>query len=153
MTDHRPASDTKMLLSVVLAGAVLLLVVHSLGRFIYTPLLPYLVADGMLTATEGVSVATWNYLGYLIGALLAIRWYRPDQIRLALPVAMGVHVITTLAQTQVDSTSLLAGMRLVNGVANGVEGLRIVEQAELRQMEPNINDNAVAALYAIRSDA
>ena len=35
-----------------------------------------------------------------------------------------------------------------NGVANGVEGLRIVEQAELRQMEPNINDNAVAALYA-----
>lgn len=120
MTDHRPASDTKMLLSVVLAGAVLLLVVHSLGRFIYTPLLPYLVADGMLTATEGASVATWNYLGYLIGALLAIRWYRPDQIRLALPVAMGVHVITTLAQTQVDSTSLLAGMRLVNGVANGV---------------------------------
>ena len=35
-----------------------------------------------------------------------------------------------------------------NGVANGVEGLRIVEQAELRQMEPNISDNAVAALYA-----
>ncbi len=120
MTDHRPASDTKMLLSVVLAGAVLLLVVHSLGRFIYTPLLPYLVADGMLTASEGASVATWNYLGYLIGALLAIRWYRPDQIRLALPVAMGVHVLTTLAQTQVDSASLLAGLRLVNGIANGV---------------------------------
>lgn len=35
-----------------------------------------------------------------------------------------------------------------NGVANGVEGLRIVERDELRQMEPNISDNAVAALYA-----
>ena len=35
-----------------------------------------------------------------------------------------------------------------NGVANGVEGLRIVEREELVQMEPNISDNAVAALYA-----
>ena len=35
-----------------------------------------------------------------------------------------------------------------NGVANGVEGLRIVEQEELRSMEPNISPNAVAALYA-----
>lgn len=35
-----------------------------------------------------------------------------------------------------------------NGVANGVEQLRIVERDELRAMEPNISDDAVAALYA-----
>ena len=35
-----------------------------------------------------------------------------------------------------------------NGVANGVEGLRIVERDELVRMEPNISDQAVAALYA-----
>ena len=35
-----------------------------------------------------------------------------------------------------------------NGVANGVEGLRIIEREELVAMEPNISDNAVAALYA-----
>lgn len=35
-----------------------------------------------------------------------------------------------------------------NGVANGVEGLRIVERDELVKMEPNISDQAVAALYA-----
>lgn len=34
------------------------------------------------------------------------------------------------------------------GVANGVEGLRIVEREELRRMEPNISEDAVAALYA-----
>ena len=40
-------------------------------------------------------------------------------------------------------------MRLYeNGLANGVEGLRIVEREELRAMEPNISDEAVAALYA-----
>ena len=35
-----------------------------------------------------------------------------------------------------------------NGLANGVEGLRIVERDELRAMEPNISDEAVAALWA-----
>ena len=35
-----------------------------------------------------------------------------------------------------------------NGILNGVEGLRIVEREELKAMEPNISDQAVAALYA-----
>ncbi|MCR5330497.1 MAG: NAD(P)/FAD-dependent oxidoreductase [Lachnospiraceae bacterium] len=34
------------------------------------------------------------------------------------------------------------------GIKNGVEGLRIIEKDELRKMEPNIADDAVAALYA-----
>ena len=35
-----------------------------------------------------------------------------------------------------------------NGVANGVEGLRIIERDELAKMEPNVSDDAVAALWA-----
>lgn len=34
------------------------------------------------------------------------------------------------------------------GIKNGVEGMRIVEKEELHQMEPNLNECAVAALYA-----
>lgn len=37
---------------------------------------------------------------------------------------------------------------LERGIKNGVEGLRIVEREELVKMEPNISDEAVAALYA-----
>ena len=35
-----------------------------------------------------------------------------------------------------------------NGLKNGVKGLRILERDELATLEPNISDNAVAALYA-----
>ena len=37
---------------------------------------------------------------------------------------------------------------LERGNANGVPGLRIVEKDELRQMEPNVSETAVCALYA-----
>ncbi len=35
-----------------------------------------------------------------------------------------------------------------NGLANGVEGLRLLDQAELRRREPNVAPQAVAALWA-----
>ena len=34
------------------------------------------------------------------------------------------------------------------GIQNGVQGIQILTQEELRKMEPNLTDNAVAALYA-----
>ncbi|MCQ4301298.1 YbfB/YjiJ family MFS transporter [Pseudomonas songnenensis] len=108
------------LFPVLLAGAVLLLVVHGLGRFVYTPLLPWLVEDGLLTVKEGASIASWNYLGYLIGALLAVRWHRVAQIRRTLPWALGLHVLSSLLQTQAESADALAALRLANGISNGL---------------------------------
>lgn len=122
---------------VLLAGALVLLVVHGLGRFIYTPLLPYLVADGQLSATSGAAVATWNYLGYLMGAMLAIRWHRIDQIRTLLPISLAVHLLTTLALTATDQPTAISLIRWLNGVANGVVFVQapalILEWLVLRQ--------------------
>lgn len=117
---HHSRAQSRELITVLLAGATILLVVHALGRFYFTPLLPYLVADGTFSAAEGANVATWNYFGYLVGALLAIRWHRPDQIRRLLPAAMLVHVITTLMQTQIEPLAAMSALRWVNGVANGI---------------------------------
>lgn len=112
---QRPA-----LFPVLLAGATLLLVVHGLGRFVYTPLLPWLVEDGVLTVQQGANIASWNYLGYLIGALLALRWHRIAQIRRSLPWALALHVATTLGQTQAESAEALSALRLLNGIGNGL---------------------------------
>lgn len=114
------STTPKELFSVLAAGAIMLMVVHGLGRFIYTPLLPYLVDDGQFTAPEGAAVATWNYLGYLMGAILAIRWHRVSQIRVMLPAFLAVHVVTALLVTQTDNLTAISASRWLNGVANGV---------------------------------
>lgn len=117
---HQYNTTSKELFAVLTAGAVVLMVVHGLGRFIFTPLLPYLVEDGQFSAPDGAAVATWNYLGYLMGAILAIRWYRVAQIRILLPVSLAVHVVTTLLITQTDNLTAISGSRWLNGVANGI---------------------------------
>ncbi|MGO1499664.1 MAG: YbfB/YjiJ family MFS transporter [Marinobacter sp.] len=117
---HQKSTTPQELFGVLAAGAIMLLVVHALGRFIYTPLLPYLVDDGLFSASDGAAVATWNYLGYLMGAILAIRWHRVSQIRVMLPAFLGVHVITTLLITQTDNLTAISASRWLNGVANGV---------------------------------
>lgn len=55
----------------------------------------------------------------------------------------GSLVVCTEKEQLSDLEELLA-----RGKKNGVEGLRIVERDELVEMEPNISDKALAALYA-----
>lgn len=102
------------------AGAVALLVVHGLGRFVYTPLLPWLIDDGVVTLAEGAALATWNYVGYLVGALLAVRWYAPAQIQRILPWALIGNALITLLQAFTEDVALLSALRLANGISNGL---------------------------------
>lgn len=120
MSASNPAPKNRDLALALLACAIALLVVHALGRFVYTPLLPHFINDGMLTLQQGAQLATWNYIGYLIGALLALRWYRPSSLRRALPLALIANALLTLAQVFTADPDLLLVLRTLNGVTNGI---------------------------------
>ena len=66
-------------LAVALAGMAALAVAMGVGRFAFTPLLPMMLHDGVVTLAGGSWLATANYLGYLIGALacMALPWVAP----------------------------------------------------------------------------
>ncbi|CAL92649.1 YbfB/YjiJ family MFS transporter [Azoarcus olearius] len=104
----------------LLAAALALVVVHGIGRFAYTPLLPLLVGDGFMGLDTGAAVATWNYVGYLLGAMLAIRLHEPAQIRRILPLALLINAACTLAQGFTDNATAFLVLRLINGISNGV---------------------------------
>ena len=53
------------------AAMISLAVAMGVGRFAFTPLFPLMVRDGLLGSEAGAMLAASNYLGYLVGALMA----------------------------------------------------------------------------------
>ena len=50
-------------------GVLAMASAFGIGRFVYTPILPVMIADGALTPASAGVVAAANFLGYLLGAL------------------------------------------------------------------------------------
>lgn len=89
-------------LAVALAGMAALAAAMGIGRFAFTPLLPMMLHDGVLSLAEGSWLATANYVGYLLGALACV----------ALPWLPGVRrrwPAERLARWGLAATVLLTG--------------------------------------------
>lgn len=56
--------------AIALAGAISLAVAMGIGRFAFTPILPMMLADGVVDLPQASLLASANYLGYMLGALL-----------------------------------------------------------------------------------
>ena len=104
----------------LLAAATTLIIVHGFGRFIYTPRIPLFVSDGLLTLQQAAQLATWNYGGYLAGAMVALFTYQNGWGRGALLVGVIGNAVITVMQIGTDSFPYMAGLRLANGITNGV---------------------------------
>lgn len=115
----QPVAPRQILLA-LFAGSAALVVVHALGRFAFTPLLPHFLADQLFSLEQGAHLASSNYLGYLLGALLALALYTPARLRQALPLALLLNALLTLAQGFTGDYLTLLGLRLANGISNGV---------------------------------
>ncbi len=79
-----------------------LAVAMGIGRFAFTPMLPLMVRDGAISQDAGAPLAASNYLGYLVGALVAGR------LRLSSPSLMVSSLIGTAAVTA--ATGAVAGL-------------------------------------------
>src|SRR5690554_324009 len=104
----------------IIAAALALVVVHGFGHFVYTPMLPLLVSDNLITLPEAAAVASWNYVGYLLGAMLALFLYQRALGRVSLLAMLVTSVVITILQVFAENYESLAFLRLLNGITNGV---------------------------------
>ena len=57
-------------LRIALAGLAALAIAMGIGRFAFTPIMPMMLHDGVVDLQQASWLASANYLGYLVGALL-----------------------------------------------------------------------------------
>lgn len=113
---------------VAIAGMLALAVAMGIGRFAFTPLLPIMLADGVIDLSGASWLASANYLGYMVGALLCT--FQPWLWRQAgwSPSVNGpVLVRTGLAATVVLTAAMALqwpgawpALRFIAGVASAL---------------------------------
>jgi len=102
-------------MTVAIVGLAALVVAMGIGRFAFTPLLPMMQADGGLTLAQGGYLAAANYIGYLVGALSAMRPVRSDVAIRGSLLAIGV---STLAMGMTHGMAAWILWRTVAGMAS-----------------------------------
>ena len=70
VTGRRGAPTEASSLAIAIAGLLTLAAAMGIGRFAFTPLLPMMLRDGVIDLPGASWLATANYVGYLVGALL-----------------------------------------------------------------------------------
>jgi len=112
-----PLSGSGPLL-LALGGCCALAAAVGIGRFVYTPILPVMMADlGMSKAAAGL-LASANFLGYLAGALLAATRFIRGSRRGWLLAALAMSALTTGAMAFVSSGAAFLALRFAGGLAS-----------------------------------
>src|SRR5262250_3017503 len=116
MPQQRQAVFEPGAVAVALTGFAALAVAMGIGRFAFTPLLPMMQEDSGLSVAEGGWLASANYLGYLVGALWAVRLRL--SARAAIRAGLAVIAASTLAMALHDGFLLWAVLRTLAGIAS-----------------------------------
>ena len=105
-------------LAVALAAMTAMAIIMGIGRFALTPILPLMLHEGLVDLSGGGWLATVNYIGYFVGAMLsiAIRRFPRQSIRWAL----GATVALTVLMGVTDSLPAWLALRFLGGVVTGL---------------------------------
>ncbi|HEY7245250.1 MAG TPA: YbfB/YjiJ family MFS transporter [Xanthobacteraceae bacterium] len=105
-------------ISIALAGSIALAAALGIGRFVYTPILPPMVeALGLTKSTAGL-IASANFLGYLVGALLVASPTLGGSRRMWLLGALAASAMTTGGMGLTNSVAAFVVLRFVGGAAS-----------------------------------
>jgi predicted MFS family arabinose efflux permease len=104
--------------SLALGGLIALAVAMGIGRFAYTPILPFMADSLHLSKSEAGLIASANFAGYLLGALAAATPRLPGSRRFWLMGGLTLSALTTILTAAWTSVPMLTGMRFLGGVAS-----------------------------------
>lgn len=103
---------------IALGGLIALAAAMGIGRFVYTPILPFMLESLELTKAEAGVIASMNFFGYLLGAFAASMNTLPGGRRRWFLVALAISALSTGLMGLSSSMVMFLGLRFIGGVAS-----------------------------------
>jgi predicted MFS family arabinose efflux permease len=105
-------------LALACGGLAAMAAALGIGRFVYTPILPIMLGALHWSKSDAGLVASANFLGYFVGALLAGHSVVAARPRFWLLAALAVSAISTAAMAAPSDIASFASLRFVGGIAS-----------------------------------
>ncbi|MDM2932106.1 MFS transporter [Citrobacter sp. Cu233] len=116
--DHSAAGLRQ--LSTAVFGMIVLTLGMGIGRFLYTPMLPVMLHEGLFTFSQLSLIASANYAGYLVGSLLFSFgiFSAVNKLRVLLLVSALLTVMLIFLMAKVTQPEIILLIRFLAGVAS-----------------------------------
>ena len=103
---------------VLISGIASLVLTLGIARFAYTPLLPVMQEQTWLNDLYGGWLATWNYIGYILGAIVASFVSNLKTKDALYRIGLLMAVITTIGMGLTENVYLWILLRFVAGLSS-----------------------------------
>jgi MFS family permease len=102
----------------LIGGIFALIIAIGIGRFAYTPIFPFMQRDLLFSNAVAGYLASSNYAGYLVGAVLSsfISWKHRGTFSLSL--CLFISILTTLCMGLTNSYVVWFILRFVSGIVS-----------------------------------
>lgn len=101
-----------------IAGLIAMAAAMGIGRFVYTPILPGMMEGLAMSASDAGLIASANYLGYLVGALLAAGGWAHGMDRRLMLAGLGVNSLLLAWMGVAGTLPAFLALRFLAGVAS-----------------------------------
>ncbi|MGI9353185.1 MAG: YbfB/YjiJ family MFS transporter [Rhizobiaceae bacterium] len=123
---------------IALCGFAVLAVAMGIGRFAFTPLLPMMQDERLISIADGGMLASVHFLGYLMGALFA--GYTRDWPSISLYLSLLLIAFSTIAMGTTESFVVWSVARWLAGFCSAIVLVTVSTQlvkrlAELKRPE------------------
>lgn len=112
------SADIRSPVTQAIAGAVAMAVAMGIGRFVYTPLLPGMMDALGLGASDAGLIASANYAGYLVGAVLAAGNWGQGRERAIAMAGLAATALLAAAMGLTQNLAAFLAIRFFAGVAS-----------------------------------
>ncbi len=118
-SNSHDGAQTVAPLRIALGGMLALATALGIGRFVYTPILPAMAASLHMTKSEAGLIASANFVGYLVGAMVATAPRFGAARRFWLLTGLVANAFALLAMSFNLGITSFAIIRFIAGLASG----------------------------------